>query len=230
MKSFKSSPSQYTARQCFSSQELFWAVAGVFVLLLSACFITKCIVTYQVFQSCDEQKDQPYEELMEFSCHKNGSGPTFLPGSVQNCCPLRWRYFQSNCYFFSTNTLTWDLSVKNCSDLGAHLVVINTVAEQEFLFNAKPRGREFYIGLTDQVVEGRWKWVDGTPFNKSLSFWDEGEPNNLATVEDCVTIRDSSNSRKNWNDVPCFLNMFRICEMPETKFLNVKVTRRRRQN
>lgn len=99
--------------------------------------------------------------------------------------------------------------------MGAHLVVINTWEEQEFLFRTKPRRKEFYIGLTDEVVEGQWRWVDDTPFKESLSFWDAGEPNNIALVEDCATMRDSSNSRKNWNDVPCFFKMPWICEMPE---------------
>lgn len=104
--------------------------------------------------------------------------------------------------------------------MGAHLVVINTQEEQEFLFHAKPRRREFYIGLTDQVVEGQWKWVDDTPFMESLSFWDIGEPNNIATLEDCVTIRDSTNPRRNWNDATCFFTMYRICEIPERNILN----------
>lgn len=206
MNLFKSSASQSTERGCFSSQVFLWTVAGVSILILSACFITRCVVTYHIFQLCDEKK--PYENFLEFNCYNNESG------SVKNCCPLRWIYFQSSCYFFSTNTLSWSASMENCSSLGAQLVVINSEEEQKFLFQAKPRNREFYIGLTDQVIEGRWKWVDGTPFNESLSFWDEGEPNNLVTVEDCVTIRDSKNPRKNWNDLTCFLNVFRICEMP----------------
>ncbi|XP_045695672.1 C-type lectin domain family 4 member E isoform X1 [Phyllostomus hastatus] len=204
----KSSASQCTERGCFSSPVMLWTVAGISILLLSACFITRCVVTYHIFQLCVEKRVQPHEEFLEFSCYNNGSG------SVKNCCPSRWVHFQSSCYFFSTNTMTWSASVKNCSNMGGHLVVINTQEEQEFLFHEKPKKREFYIGLTDQVTDGQWKWVDGTPFMKSLSFWDVGEPNNLATVEDCVTIRDSSNPRQNWNDVPCFFNLFRICEMP----------------
>uniref|UniRef100_A0A8C8TZL3 C-type lectin domain family 4, member e n=1 Tax=Peromyscus maniculatus bairdii TaxID=230844 RepID=A0A8C8TZL3_PERMB len=136
-------------------------------------------------------------------------------GSVKNCCPLNWKHFQSSCYFFSTTTLTWPSSLKNCSEMGAHLVVINTPEEQEFLFHTKPKKKEFYIGLTDQVVEGQWQWVDDTPFTENLSFWDAGEPNNIVYVEDCVTIRDSGNPRKNWNDIPCFYSMPWICEMPE---------------
>ncbi|CAO2606519.1 C-type lectin domain family 4 member E [Lemmus lemmus] len=43
---------------------------------------------------------------------------------------MNWRRFQSSCYFFSTTTLTWRSSLKNCSEMGAHLVVINTPEEQ----------------------------------------------------------------------------------------------------
>lgn len=55
---------------------------------------------------------------------------SLLLGSVKNCCPTDWVHFQSSCYFFSTNTMSWTSSLKNCSDMGAHLVVINTQEEQ----------------------------------------------------------------------------------------------------
>ncbi|XFG00721.1 PREDICTED: C-type lectin domain family 4 member E [Capra hircus] len=211
MNSSTSPASQSTERRCFSSQLFSWAIAGTSILLLSACFITRCVVTYGIFQLCDEKKFQPPGDSMELSCYNDGSG------SVKNCCPLNWVHFQSSCYFFSADTMSWAASLKNCSSMGAHLVIINTQEEQEFLYHAKPRKKEFYIGLTDQVVEGHWQWVDGTPLTKSLSFWDAGEPNNLAAVEDCATIRDSSNPRQNWNDMTCFFSMFRVCEMPERK-------------
>uniref|UniRef100_A0A671E6X6 C-type lectin domain family 4 member E n=1 Tax=Rhinolophus ferrumequinum TaxID=59479 RepID=A0A671E6X6_RHIFE len=77
MNSSKSSASQCTERGCFSSQVFLWTVAGISVLLLSACFITRCIVTYHVFQLCDEKKFQPHEDPMEFSCYNDGSGTIF---------------------------------------------------------------------------------------------------------------------------------------------------------
>ncbi|XP_038176093.1 C-type lectin domain family 4 member E isoform X3 [Arvicola amphibius] len=206
----KSSASQHTERGCFrNSQVLPWTVAGASILFLSVCFISRCVVTYRSSQIDEQKKLLSHETVKELSCFGVTSG------SVRSCCPLNWKRFQSSCYFFSTTTLTWPSSLKNCSEMGAHLVVINTPEEQEFLFKTKPKRKEFYIGLTDQVVEGQWQWVDDTPFTESLSFWDAGEPNNIVYVEDCVTIRDSRNPRKNWNDIPCFYSMPWICEMPE---------------
>ncbi|CAH6778450.1 Clec4e [Phodopus roborovskii] len=206
MHSAKPSASYHTERECFkTSAVLSWTMAGASILFLSVCFITRCV------------------------------------GSVKSCCPLNWQHFQSSCYFFSKTTLTWPSSLKNCSEMGAHLVVINTPEEQHLFrtkiidhvsyycccychyhvsslgipFQTKPKKKEFYIGLTDQVVEGQWQWVDNTPLTESLSFWDAGEPNNIVYVEDCATIRDSGNPRKNWNDIPCFYSMPWICEMPE---------------
>ncbi|XP_021777690.1 C-type lectin domain family 4 member E isoform X4 [Papio anubis] len=171
-------------------------------------------VTYHIFQNCDEKKFQLHENFTELSCYNDGSG------SAKNCCPSNWEYFQSSCYFFSTDTIPWTSSLKNCSAMGAHLVIINSQEEQEFLAYKKPKMKEFFIGLSDKVVEGQWQWVDGTPLTKSLSFWDVGEPNNIATLEDCATMRDSSNPRRNWNDATCFFSYFRICERLGINILN----------
>nr|XP_021518293.1 C-type lectin domain family 4 member E isoform X2 [Meriones unguiculatus] len=164
MNSTESPASHHTEKRCFkTSQALPWTVAGASILFLGVCFITRCVVTYRTFQIYGEKELQTHETIKELSCYSKASG------SVKTCCPLNWKHFQSSCYFFSTTTLVWPSSLRNCSDMGAHLVVINTLEEQEFLFRTKPKKKEFYIGLTDQVVEGQWRWVDDTPFTESLS-------------------------------------------------------------
>lgn len=47
-----------------------------------------------------------------------------------SCCPKGWEPFSLNCYFISTKDKNWDESKKNCSGMQAHLLVINTKAEQ----------------------------------------------------------------------------------------------------
>jgi hypothetical protein len=76
--------------------------------------------------------------------------------------------------------------------MGGYLVTVTTLAENNFLFNLWPNG---WIGLTDEVVEGQWRWVTGEPF--SWSNWNGGEPNN-SNNEDYIQFVGGGK----WNDLP----------------------------
>ncbi|XP_008591452.1 PREDICTED: C-type lectin domain family 6 member A-like, partial [Galeopterus variegatus] len=49
---------------------------------------------------------------------------------VWGCCPSTWKSFGSSCYLISAERNIWSKSEQNCVEMGAHLVVINTEAEQ----------------------------------------------------------------------------------------------------
>ncbi|KGL85783.1 C-type lectin domain family 4 member D, partial [Tinamus guttatus] len=108
------------------------------------------------------------------------------------CCPKEWKFFQKNCYYISTDYMSWNDSKKNCTGMGSNLVVIKTEAEQVFLStwikeNVKYGKRNnYFIGLSAQKV-GQWHWVDQTPFNVTAAFWRTGEPSNVKN-EKCVVI------------------------------------------
>ncbi|XP_070297916.1 C-type lectin domain family 4 member E-like [Salvelinus sp. IW2-2015] len=81
-----------------------------------------------------------------------------------------------------------------------------------FLVNLKKR---FWIGLTDSVNEGTWKWVDGTPLTTGYWYYPQldngdGKPEN--GEEDCVEIRTDQSPLKAWNDLSCVENLPWICE------------------
>ncbi|NXD42001.1 CLC4D protein, partial [Copsychus sechellarum] len=130
------------------------------------------------------------------------------------CCPEGWRRFQRSCYFLSTDKMNWAESEQNCTGMGSQLVVINSKAEQEFLFmqikQSPERENNFYIGLFAEKV-GQWQWVDNTPYNVTAAFWREKEPSNTHD-ENCTVIHHPENTFKNWNDVPAHINHYRICE------------------
>jgi hypothetical protein len=94
-------------------------------------------------------------------------------------------------YYRSTGVATWTTARTNCSNMGGHLVTITSSGEQSFLFGLWPSG---WIGLTDEVVEGTWRWVTGETY--SYKNWNSGEPNNSGN-EDYVQF--VSNGR--WNDL-----------------------------
>jgi hypothetical protein len=100
--------------------------------------------------------------------------------------------YNGHSYYRSTGTAFWTTARTNCSNMGGHLVTITSSGEQSFLFNLWPSG---WIGLTDEVTEGTWRWVTGETY--SYTNWNPGEPNNAGN-EDYVQF--VSNGR--WNDLP----------------------------
>ena len=99
--------------------------------------------------------------------------------------------YNGHSYYRSTGSATWTTARTNCSNMGGHLVTITTSGEQSFLFGLWPSG---WIGLTDEVTEGTWRWVTGETY--SYKNWNNGEPNN-SNNEDYVQF--VTNGR--WNDL-----------------------------
>ncbi|XP_014452133.1 C-type lectin domain family 4 member E isoform X1 [Alligator mississippiensis] len=194
-----------------------WAVL-IPALIFKACITCGCLVILHK-QSHEAHRTLP-ETFPEWHCAQG------MPGSkelVWTCCPMGWKAFQTSCYYFSSDVMSWDDSEKNCTAMGSHLVVINTKAEQDFLLNwvkemlADLPVKMYYIGLTAQEAEGQWCWVDHTPYNKNEAFWKPGEPSD-PILEPCTALQVNSKkqARENWNDLACFTDLYRICESAPT--------------
>ncbi|XP_035762223.1 CD209 antigen-like [Neolamprologus brichardi] len=120
-------------------------------------------------------------------------------------CRENWVALSDSLYQVSSEKKSWEESRQDCLQKGAHLMIINSREEQNFVNQFK---KYLWIGLTDSETDGIWKWVDGT--RMTTSYWNRGEPNGGRT-ENCGEIRfyDSENS---WNDAPCSIEKFWICE------------------
>ncbi|XP_072420076.1 CD209 antigen-like protein C isoform X2 [Chiloscyllium punctatum] len=133
------------------------------------------------------------------------------PGKLRELsgeCPENWRRFEQNCYYFSSESKTWTNAQRACASLDANLVVINKLEEQAFIKTWLQK-KNRWIGLTDSISEGDWRWVDGMDYTSSVKFWSEGEPNNKSD-EDCAEIHRDGD----WNDLPCDFSQHWICEKP----------------
>ena len=67
---------------------------------------------------------------------------------------------------------------------------------------------KWWMGLTDQVSEGVWFWVDGS--FPSYTNWHAGEPNDAGGNEDCAQLNRFGDDT--WNDEPCSREFYYICE------------------
>ncbi|XP_065327714.1 C-type lectin domain family 4 member E-like [Pelmatolapia mariae] len=137
-------------------------------------------------------------------------------------CEEGWEQHGGKCYYFSTSKSSWNESRDDCRAKGGDLVKIDSREEQEFLWK-KVRGimkdheDKFWIGLTDSAEQGRWLWVDGSPLNESLSYWNYNEPDNWPE-DDCVLMGEKSHGyQKSWSDISCKVPRRSICENPAAK-------------
>lgn len=110
--------------------------------------------------------------------------------------------YNGHSYYRSTGSMTWTDARQACQNMGGHLVTITSSSENNFIYNLWPSG---WIGLTDEVSEGQWKWVTGEPY--SYSSWNGGEPNNSGN-EDYVQFVGGGK----WNDLPNYFYLPYVLE------------------
>ncbi|XP_054911171.1 C-type lectin domain family 4 member E-like [Poeciliopsis prolifica] len=159
------------------------------------------------------------------SCPSRPSCPTCPPppkAKSLTClkCETGWEPHGGNCYYFSSTKSSWTDSRRFCINRGSDLVKIDSREEQMFL-EVRLRGLmeddedKFWIGLTDSKTEGKWLWMDGSPLDKSLSFWSLKEPDNWRN-EDCVRMgeRGGTHDLRCWFDKDCNVAHKSICEKP----------------
>ena len=93
-----------------------------------------------------------------------------------------------------------------------HLVTIETAKENEFLsgFASRLKGLDYWIGLTDDLTEGEWKW-ESTGNTAVYTDWYPGQPNNgWQGGEDCAYFWVNYNYQ--WNDANCNFTFRPLCE------------------
>ncbi|XP_045570301.1 CD209 antigen-like protein C [Salmo salar] len=128
---------------------------------------------------------------------------------VQKVCPQGWKKLGSSCYYVSTEYKSWEESRQDCRNREADLVVIKSEDDQTFVNWLCGVKDYVWIGLTDSVSEGTWKWVDDTPL--TTKYWKSGDPNG-GRAENCVYFYSWSSDTGAWWDYDCSYKYRWICE------------------
>ncbi|XP_031675079.1 C-type lectin domain family 4 member E [Oncorhynchus kisutch] len=133
----------------------------------------------------------------------------WLNWKINGSCPEGWRRFGCSCYYLSTEKKSWEESRQDCLERGADLVIINSKEEQTFI-NGFESVNFSWIGLTDSVTEGTWKWVDGTPLT-TPRYWMIEHPRG-GTLQNCAFIHHMSSGHGQWWSFNCSSSEQWICE------------------
>jgi Ca2+-binding RTX toxin-like protein len=79
-------------------------------------------------------------------------------------------------FYFLSNAGSWTQAQAQAVSLGGNLVTVNDAAENQFLVNTFGGTEGLWIGLTDEVTEGTFKWANGEAV--TYTNWSPGNPDN----------------------------------------------------
>ncbi|XP_071757103.2 C-type lectin domain family 17, member A-like [Centroberyx gerrardi] len=128
-------------------------------------------------------------------------------------CPSGWKPYLSSCYLLSSDRKTWEEARQDCETKRAHLVIINSEAEQivlnYWLLTLGADG-EAWIGLNDQYGQRKWTWVDGSAL--TVSFW-KSEELTPPFYFNCVYSDPAEDGGlESWYYSLCRVNFHWVCE------------------
>uniref|UniRef100_U3JY95 C-type lectin domain-containing protein n=1 Tax=Ficedula albicollis TaxID=59894 RepID=U3JY95_FICAL len=141
--------------------------------------------------------------------------PSDPPQDIGQCPEsdhISWIPFQSHCYYFNANEMSWAQSVTQCIQSGGMLTSVADLDESNFLiehadlYASKTSG--FWIGMY-RNVNGQLLWQD----NSALDFvnWGDGQPSR-DELAFCVEL---SAATGNWSVLPCSSQKGFICKKPK---------------
>ncbi len=152
----------------------------------------------ELCDSVDNDCDGLVDEWSADNTQCDGCRMTALGESVYHVCADQKHLFEAG--------------RARCQDRGGDLVIIETLEENEALFEFIDDGvlTSWLIGLSDIDTEGTFVWVDGSALQPGASNWSPNEPNDAMMAEDCVVLT----SLGTWNDITCMSPRSIICEVP----------------
>ncbi|XP_037023695.2 killer cell lectin-like receptor subfamily F member 2 [Artibeus jamaicensis] len=118
-------------------------------------------------------------------------------------CQNDWLLNQRKCYKFLTSSRTWNESQRDCMKLQAHLPVIHTLRELEFIQKSLKPGQPSWIGLYIVPPGKQWIWINEHPFVKQKDFSIIGPTDSMSCA---VTTRNQVNSED------CDSKFYGICQ------------------
>jgi hypothetical protein len=131
--------------------------------------------------------------------------PTYQPPPTPACRKAASGFETRNGrrYFVRSTPRTWQEAETDCKAIGAHLLVIGDVTENNDLDVRLPGTN--WLGYTDANAEGEFKWVNGSP--SSFNRWPVGVVP-INEDDDCAILQDLGA----WTDANCANTYPYACE------------------
>jgi hypothetical protein len=115
-------------------------------------------------------------------------------------------------YKYFAERVTRHQARKRCEDMGGYLVCVETPEERRFIETLIGEGADegIWLGGTDEPLEGRWRWVNGSPL--AYTNWFLGEPDNGTSDKPEHYLRMEPRQQAKWRDAHASVPGGFICE------------------
>ncbi|XP_019630644.1 PREDICTED: uncharacterized protein LOC109474722 [Branchiostoma belcheri] len=162
-------------------------------------------------RSCRVCRAGTYSSAGSTGCRTCPRGMNSRQGSSRCTCPSGYTMSRGSCFKVYGNAKNYDGARRACISDSGRLAMPKSSAVNTFiqgLARRDKRNGDYFIGLSDERVEGHWRFADNSPLG-SYKNWNPREPNNYRGGEDCVVMR--YNGR--WNDQNCRRAFPYICQI-----------------
>merc|ERR550534_348755 len=124
-------------------------------------------------------------------------------------CPDGWTKMHGSCLKLLTEPASFNDSQTACSDLGAHLAIPRSAAEQQFINSLTSNTSKTWLGVVRDEHDNA-SFVDVKGMELFFENWYEpnNEPNNEFGNENCVELYPNGF----WNDKPCSVENEALCQ------------------
>ena len=117
-----------------------------------------------------------------------------------------FKVFNGHTFKFYDKALTWKDAKTACEAVGGHLATSTSTEKNAFLTSLT--SKTAWLGATDEVTEGFWKWITGEAW--SYTNWISGMPDNAGGTEHYLEINMLGSGL--WNDYTGTAAQGFICE------------------
>ena len=126
-------------------------------------------------------------------------------------CPAGFSRCAGRCLARLNQAVTFTKAESLCAELGAHLAVPRSEAENQCAMKASP-GEMSWLGVTDVVTEGQFIGADGCGFVEDPA-WGDGQPTNSENRDFVVLLPPSDSEGPGWADKKGRLTKYPLCQL-----------------
>ena len=138
-----------------------------------------------------------------------------FPGATSSniTCPDGFHRCAGRCLALLYESVSYAEAESRCAELGAHLAVPRSEAENQCAVNASG-GVQVWLGITSKAAQGRYVGADGLgELAPSSLLWAAGEPSDPATQPLLVlTPPGLAGWETGWHDIADWLQARPLCQ------------------